>query len=50
VAEPYVRPCTAGACARLGRLDALRGKVKFALTWQELRGKDDERSPSIRTS
>jgi len=31
------------------RLDAF-GKVKFALTWQELRGKDDERSPSIRTS
>lgn len=24
------------------RLSALRGKVKFDLTWQELRGKDDE--------
>ncbi len=24
------------------RLAALRGKVKFDLTWQELRGKDDE--------
>jgi len=24
------------------RLLALEGKVKFALTWQELRGKDDE--------
>lgn len=24
------------------RLSALRGKVKFELTWQELRGKDDD--------
>lgn len=24
------------------RLTALRGKVKFGLTWQELRGKDDD--------
>ncbi|HVV32971.1 MAG TPA: hypothetical protein VHC73_07070 [Vitreimonas sp.] len=24
------------------RLLALEGKVKFALTWQELRGKDDD--------
>lgn len=24
------------------RLAALRGKVKFDLTWQEMRGKDDE--------
>lgn len=24
------------------RLAALRGKVKFDMTWQEMRGKDDE--------